>query len=507
MPFPTTAQRRLIDLLALSAGLAFPFAFAPYEQSWLAVAALAVLFAVWHGASPKRAAWRGYLFGLGQFGFGVSWVYVSMHEFGGASPFAAGLLTALFVAFFALYPALAGYLSRRWSTARPALNLLALSPLLWVLVEWFRGWFLTGFPWLQIAYSQVSSPLGKLAPLAGVYGVGCLAAMVAAGLAAFVCLPGTGRRLWPIAAGLLCLAAAKLPAGQWTEPAGPALPVALVQGNIAQQLKFVPGQQWRILERYVELTEDHWDAKVIVWPETAVPAFYHQLADTFFARLTEAAKLHESSLLVGVPVGDADGGPQYYNGLVSIGGDRPAAYRKRHLVPFGEFLPLKPVLGFILDILQIPLSDFSAGDARQPLLQAGGWPLMATVCYEDAFGNEGRVGLPEAAYLVNVSNDAWFGDSIAPHQHLQMARMRALETGRYMLRATNTGVTAVIGPDGKVVKQLPQFESAVLTADIEPRSGATPYVRYGDGPVVWVLLIALGILLAVRRRAAPAKEF
>ncbi len=263
----------------------------------------------------------------------------------------------------------------------------------------------------------------------------------------------------------------------------------------------------RILERYVELTEDHWDAKVIVWPETAVPAFYHQLADTFFARLTEAAKLHESSLLVGVPVGDADGGPQYYNGLVSIGGDRPAAYRKRHLVPFGEFLPLKPVLGFILDILQIPLSDFSAGDARQPLLQAGGWPLMATVCYEDAFGNEGRVGLPEAAYLVNVSNDAWFGDSIAPHQHLQMARMRALETGRYMLRATNTGVTAVIGPDGKVVKQLPQFESAVLTADIEPRSGATPYVRYGDGPVVWVLLIALGILLAVRRRAAPAKEF
>ncbi|TAN47602.1 MAG: apolipoprotein N-acyltransferase [Methylococcaceae bacterium] len=543
-------KRWFTDALALLAGLLFPLAFAPFQQSWLAMLCLAALFYTWHDASPKAAAWRGYLFGLGQFGFGVSWVYVSMHDFGGASPMAAGLLTALFVACFALYPALAGYLSRyrsharrgnasvdaprpegqhhqpaSWTTwfhnarqliglgdllkvtrekirdaERPGLRshaergndnglcLLVIFPMVWILVEWLRGWLFTGFPWLQAGYSQINTPLGKLAPLAGVYGVGWLVAFVAACLAAFVCLRGPGRRWWPIAAGVLCLGLGQLPAPSWTQPAGAAIPVALIQGNIPQALKFQPDQQWRTLERYVELTQANWNAKVIVWPETAVPLFYHQLADTFFARLTQAAVEHGSDVLVGVPVGSRDGGADYYNGLVSVG-TNVAAYRKRHLVPFGEFLPLKPLLGFVLNILQIPLSDFSAGDVRQPLLQAGGWPLLATVCYEDAFGNEGRVGLPEAAYLVNVSNDAWFGDSIAPHQHLQVAQMRALETGRYMLRATNTGVTALVGPDGKVVKQLPQFEAGVLTGNVTPMAGATPYVRYGDAPVVMLLAL------------------
>lgn len=475
------------DGLALLAGLAFPFAFAPFELGWLAILSLAVLFSVWHGSNPRRAAIRGYLFGLGQFGFGVSWVYISMHSFGGASPWAAGLLTALFAATFALYPALAGYLVRRWGSL-PSLNLLVTTPALWLLVEWFRGWFLTGFPWLQTGYSQLSTPLGKLAPIAGVYGVGSLAAFVAACLATFVCLNGANRRLWPLAAGVLCLGLTKIALPQWSTAAGPAFSVALIQGNVAQDLKFQPDQKWRTLERYVALTQAHWDAKVIIWPETAVPAFYQQLADTFFAQLNAAAKQHGSDLLIGVPVGSSDGSADYYNGLVSVGAT-PAIYRKHHLVPFGEFLPLKPLLGFILDILQIPLSDFSAGDIHQPLLKAGGWPLLATVCYEDAFGNEGRIGLPEAAYLVNVSNDAWFGDSIAPYQHLQMARMRALETGRYMLRVTNTGITAVIGPDGKVIKQLPQFQASALTAEITPMMGATPYVRFGDGPVVVILLI------------------
>jgi apolipoprotein N-acyltransferase len=486
------------DGLALLAGLAFPLAFAPFEQHWLAVAALALLFGAWHKAGPRRAAWRGYLFGLGQFGVGVSWVYISLHDFGGASPVAAGLLTVLFVAFFALYPALAGYLACRWSAPAPALRLLVVFPAVWVLVEWLRGWFLTGFPWLQTGYSQIATPLGKLAPLAGVYGIGWLAAWVAACLAAFACLRGAGRRLWPIAAGLLCLGLAKSSTPSWTQPAGPAFPVALIQGNIEQQIKWQPGQQWRTLERYVGLTQAHWDAKVIVWPETAVPAFYHLLADTFFARLAEAAQRHGSDLLIGVPVGASDGSDQYYNGLASVGAT-PAIYRKRHLVPFGEFLPLKSVLGFVLEILQIPLSDFSAGAAQQPLLQAGGWPLLATVCYEDAFGNEGRIGLPEAAYLVNVSNDAWFAGSIAPHQHLQIAQMRALETGRYMLRATNTGITTIIGPDGQVLRQLPQFQADALTGEIQPMAGATPYVRYGDAPAIGLLgLLWAGGLLAGR---------
>jgi apolipoprotein N-acyltransferase len=480
----------LRDGTALLGGLLYPLAFAPFDAPWLLFPALLFLFGAWLNASPGRAAWRGYLFGLGQFGLGVSWIYVSIHDFGGASPVEAGGLTLLFVAAMALYPALTGYLvARCFPLTRLPVRALLVFPGLWTLGEWFRGWFLTGFPWLQAGYSQMDFPLARLAPWTGVFGIGWAAVTVVGAVLAACYWRGARRFGLVLAVMAIGYALRFLPVDVGVETSAPPFRVALLQGNIPQDLKWRADYRRLTLERYLSMTQEHWDAKLIIWPETAVPAFYGQLGD-LFAALDEEARAHGTDILVGAPVEEA-GGTRYYNGLVKVG-QPPAVYRKRHLVPFGEFLPLRPLLGWILDVMEIPLGDFDAGEAEQPLLVAAGQPLAASVCYEDVFGDESRAALPDAAYLVNVSNDAWFGDSIAPHQHLQMARMRALETGRWMLRATNTGVTAVIDAEGRIVSSLPQFQQGVLAADVTPMRGATPYVRWGDAPVIVLLFGLLG---------------
>lgn len=493
-----------LDVLALAGGLLAPLAFSPFDWSFLAIFSLSLLFWSWQQTTPGLAAWRGYLFGLGQFGAGVSWVYVSMHDYGGASVLEAGFLTVLFVSFLALYPALAGYLAvwlsgGKHQGMKPLFSFAAV----WVLVEWFRGWFLTGFPWLEFGGSQVGTPLGQgLAPLAGVYGVGLGVAVLAALLVALLGRQRNGCG-WHAVAGiaLIVITSSLLARVPWTEPSGEPFRVALLQGNVPQDQKWVPALQQSTLQMYVDLTRQHWDARLIVWPETAVPAFFHQVKDTWLADLQSEARARGTDLLIGMPVLDPETG-HYYNALVDIGAT-PGMYFKRHLVPFGEFLPVRSLLGFVLDWLDIPLADFSRGGDRQPLLVAAGYPLQASICYEDIFGHEARVGLPEATYLVNVTNDAWFGGSIAPFQHVQMARMRALETGRYLVRATNTGVTAVISPQGRIIDQAPLFERAVITADIEARRGMTPYIALGDWPVIVALLL---YVLGSMRRIEPRRN-
>ncbi|WP_240342491.1 apolipoprotein N-acyltransferase [Methylococcus sp. EFPC2] len=487
----------LFEVLALAGGLIAPLAFSPFDWPYLALVSLALLFISWLAATPAQAAARGYLFGLGQFGFGVSWVYLSMHDFGGASVAEASLLTLLFVLFLALYPAVAGWLAVRLSPARLGRSRVSVYAAVWVLMEWFRGWFLSGFPWLQFGSSQTDTPLGNgIAPVAGVFGVG-LAVAVLAALAILL----IDRRHWRRRGALVGMASIFVVGAwservDWTQAAGEPFKVALLQGNIAQDQKWVPAFQRATLENYIAQTREHWDARLVIWPETAVPAFFHQVKDTWLKELKAEAATHGTDLLIGMPVLNPESG-QYYNALVGL--SRGDMYFKRHLVPFGEFLPLRPVLGFVLEWLQIPLADFSRGAEDQPLLTAAGHPLVASVCYEDIFGHESRAGLPEATYLVNVTNDAWFGTSIAPYQHVQMARMRALESGRYLLRATNTGVTAVIGPNGTIVAQAPLFERTAVSAEIQPRQGATPYVHYGDWPVVSLLLVFLLAIQGLRR--------
>jgi apolipoprotein N-acyltransferase len=491
------------DFLALLAGLLLPLAFAPFDAPFVAVVSLALLFTAWVDATPGQAFRRGYWFGFGEFGFGAHWLYYSLHGYGGASSGEAVGLIALFTLILSLYMGLAGWATTRFFPPHRALRVVVLFPAAWVLAEWLRGWSFSNFPWLQVGYSQIDTPLAGLAPIFGVFGVSWAVAVLA-GLLLVAPFWAGRRRLLAVAAVLgLVLAGLGLGHIPWTRPAGEPFKATLIQGNTPQNLKWQPEYQIKTFETYAELTRQHWESRLIVWPETAVPAFFQQIRVPLLAPLDAEAQAHGTDILLGIPYYVA-AGDQYFNSIVALG-RTPGVYLKRHLVPFGEYLPFRPILGWVLDILEIPLSDFAAGTDQQQPLQAAGYPMAGSVCYEDVFGHESRLNLPAAAFLVNVTNDAWFGDSIAPHQHIQMARMRALETGRWLLRASNSGVTAFVDPQGRITARLPLFRQDTLTQSIVPMQGATPYVLWGDWPVI---LGAAGLLAGMywrqRRLASRA---
>ena len=367
-----------------------------------------------------------------------------------------------------------------------------------MLFEWVRGWFLTGFPWLYLGHSQIDAPLAGLAPVLGVYGVSWATAF-SAGLIVTAILDrrGTLSRLRYIAVLLVIwVTAGLLNMQQWTQPVGTPLKVSLIQGNIAQDVKWAPEVLAPTLELYLRLTREHWDSDLIVWPETAMPLFYHE-ARTFVDNLAAEARDHGADVLFGLPVLD-ESTQRYYNSMMSVG-RHTAFYHKSHLVPFTEYLPMKNVLESVVDFLQVPMSDFSKGGINQRPLAVAGQKAAISICYEAAFGEEVIRQLPEATFLVNVSNDAWFGGSIGPHQHLQITRMRALETGRPLLRTTNTGITAIVAPNGKLQALVKQFEVQVLTGTMQPMSGATPYVRIGNLPVVVLLILILSVAMLVKK--------
>jgi apolipoprotein N-acyltransferase len=284
---------------------------------------------------------------------------------------------------------------------------------------------------------------------------------------------------------------------EWTQPAGAPVSTALLQGNIEQDLKFRPERYDAILQTYDRLAEAA-PARLVIFPETAIPRFYDRIDPDYLARLEAAAKRNGGDLLLGVPWRTREGA--YYNSVISLGTSPRQAYHKSHLVPFGEFFPYGS--RWVLNILDMPLADFSRGGAEQPPIAAAGLQIAVNVCYENVFGDEIARRLPEATLLVNVSNVAWFGDSLAPAQHLQIARLRAIETGRMHLAATNTGITAAIDRDGRVLARLPQFVEGRLEVNAQGYTGITPYARYLDWPVVAVSLLVLAAAVLVARRAA-----
>lgn len=498
---------------ALLLGVGVPFAFAPFGWFPLAVVAVALWFLLLRGCSPRAAWGRGFAFGLGMFGVGVNWVYISIHYYG-HSPLPAAIGVAfLLVLYLSLFPAFLALAAAR-GRASNAVLLLGLLPAGWALTEWLRSGLFTGFPWLNLGYTQIDSPLAGYAPVLGVYGLSWLTAFSAGLLAWALITPGRARVLAPTLFAALWLGGALLAEHDWTQPSGAPIRVSLIQGNIPQDEKWDPDQQVATLEKYLRLTRAEWTPPapeqhprqperrhpdLIVWPESAIPAFQHQVQDNFLAPLSEEARSKHSDLLTGIPVLDRENW-LYYNAVIALGAEE-GAYYKHHLVPFGEYLPLRKLFGTLLQVMPLPVADFSAGELGLPPITAAGHPVGVSICYEIIFGEEIIAALPQAAYLVNVSNDAWFGDSLAPHQHLEMARMRALETGRWLLRATNTGITAIIGPDGAIRERGAQFVDAVIRGEIEPRSGATPYVRFGNWPVVIgaVLVIVASVWLRGRR--------
>ena len=463
-------------------GVLAVFAFAPFAFFWLLPFLLAA-FAWLLGRAPdaRAAAGRGFAFGLGFFLAGVSWVYVSLSVFGGMPAPLAALATLLFCAYLALFPALLSGIYRRVLPAGPFGRALCFAGL-WALADFLRGTLFSGFPWLSLGYAQTPpSPLAGYAPLFGVYGLSLLSAL-AAGL--LLWRPWG----WLALAGLAAGGWALVPLS-WTEAVGAPFSVALVQGNIPQDLKWQPERFAATLATYRTLVADH-PARLTILPETALPAFLESVPAEYLETLAALARRQDGDILLGAPTATRDG-RRYWNSAVSFGTSPSQRYAKVHLVPFGEFVP--PGFAGFLRLADIPMSDFSPGAPDQPPLALAGQRLAVNICYEDAFGGELRARAAQAGVLVNLSNTAWFGHSLAQPQHLQIARLRALETGRPVLRATNTGMTAVIDPDGTVRAVLPPFRTGVLTAEVRAHAGQTPYLVWGDWPA---LCLALGFVLS-----------
>jgi apolipoprotein N-acyltransferase len=506
-PAATPAARILARglLLPAVAGAACVLGFAPFYAWPVPIFALAALFAVWErSASALQATLSGYAFGLGFFLIGVSWVYVSLHFYGAMPVVLAAIATFLFCATLALAPALAGWIVVRVGGGDPWARLLA-APAAFMAGEWIRSWILTGFPWITLGTSQVpSSPLAGFVPLVGAYGVSLAVAAAAALLVALMRSFALSRARFALVGALaaLFLAGGALRHVEWTEPAGAPLSMALLQGNVPQGIKWADEMRLKTLFDYRRMIFAA-NARVVVLPETALPVFLDELPPEYLESLREHARQTGKEILLGTVERDGTGASaNYYNSVVRLTGTGPASYRKRHLVPFGEFIPSG--FSWLYAFLKIPMGDMAHGAAHQPPVEAGGTRFGVAICYEDLFGEEMIDFLPDAQVLLNVSNMAWFGDSLAPGQHLQASQTRALETGRWMVRATNTGVTAAIDEKGRVVARLPGFTEATLVTAVTPRQGMTPYARWGNAAAL-VLMAALGLGAARARRTARRK--
>jgi len=487
-------SRRVRAALAALLGAAHALSFAPFGLPWLQWLALAGLFALALPTERARdAALAGFAFGLGWFGVGVSWVYVSMHVYGGMPAPLSAAATAAFGAFLALYPALALWLGARLAPAAAPRALLSL-PAAWTGAEWLRGVLLTGFPWLASGYAHTDGPLAGLAPVAGVHGVTLAAALIAGAIA--LAARGRGRqRLAPAALAVALLAAGQaLRAVEWTAPAGDPIRVRLLQGNVPQNLKFADGGMALSEAAYLPLLAEAAQADLVVLPESVLPLPLSYLPEPTLAALAEVPR-RGTALIFGIFIEEPGG--RFFNSAIGLSPDGTSQrYSKRHLVPFGEFIPR----GFrwFVEMMQMPIGDQQRGEPDQAPMQLAGQRIAVNICYEDLFGAEIRRAFrdPEQAptLLLNLSNLGWFDDSLALPQHLQVSRLRALETGRPVLRATNTGATAIIDARGRVVAQLPYLTRGVLAGEVRGYAGSTPYLRFGDAPAL--ALVALGLLAA-----------
>lgn len=497
-------------VLAGLAGIAQTLAFAPRDFWWLQVLAMVGLFALVERSDSRRSAlWLGGSFGVTSFVSGIWWLYISMHTYGGMPGVMAGAAVVLFSIYLAIYPALTAFLTRSVSATGPWRALAFAGA--WTLAEWLRGTVFTGFPWLSPGYAHVDGPLAGFAPLLGVYGITGLAALTAGWIArALLPVDAGARPARRLAAVIGVLALMGLGTGlsrhEWTTPSGKPLTVRLLQGNVPQDMKFERAGIDHAMTMYRDMIVAA-PADLIITPETAFPVLLQGIPPDVATSIREFVDRTGSHVVLGaVGATLTDRGPtDLTNSLFGVAPRDQTLYRydKHHLVPFGEFVPW----GFrwFVDMMHIPLGDFMRGTATPSGFPVRDQRVALNICYEDLFGDEIAQALrnmPEpATVLANSTNLAWFGDTIALDQHLQIARMRTLETGRPMLRATNTGATAIIDAQGRVQGRLPAMTIGTLTGHVQPYSGLTPYVRFGNVPALVLALAALGLGLAMTRRS------
>lgn len=465
----------LLQLLAaLVAGGFTTLTASPFELWWLGPVAIGLLYTGLHALTPAQAAFKGWLYGVALFASGTSWVYVSIHDYGYTGVPLAVFLTALFVTILALFFAGTFWLYRRFTSARLAFISFAGA---WVLGEVLRTYLFTGFPWLLMGSGYVDSPLAAWAPIGGVYLLSLLVALSGTFAAELL------RRQWwalaPLAA--IWLVPLALPQ-QWTTPVSEPTRVALLQGNLPQLLKWTPEGQRTAANTYSELTREVADeVDLIIWPETALPMMEAQARPVL--ERVQSNLPPDVALLTGIVQRDEQ--ERYFNSVIGVG-NVEGSYQKEHLVPFGEYLPLESVLRGAIDFFDLPMSTFTKGEHEQPPMQAAGINIGNAICYEIIYPQLVARRAQDSGVIMTVSNDTWFGASIGPHQHLQMARLRALENGRYVIRATSNGITAIIDPNGRLAERAPQFETTLLTGEFYAMEGLTPFTRTGSWPA-WLL--------------------
>ena len=511
----------LLSLIAaaLAGSLTAYLSFAPIGWWWVPYFGFAVLAALISRApTVKRGALTGFIFGLAYFLAGVAWVRVSMNEFGGMPLPLAWFSAFLFCAYLALYPMLAGAFTA-WAKPKNPWFFAFVFASAWTFGEYLRAYLFTGFEWLSVGASQTQMGSAMaMGPLLGVFAASFEVVAIAA------LLPTLMSGLWLLTrrergsllqrlalspvrlelafSVLLVLFAvnALLSDVRFSEPTGREVRVSLLQGNIAQSMKWEPEKFAETLQRYEKLVSQA-KGELIILPETALPAPLSRIPTEYMERLRGIANSKNANLIIGVPLQENG---KFYNAVISLGVEDAQQYRKVHLVPFGEYMPLRGMLAWFYANLTIPMSDFSSGDALQPNIKVNGQSLGISICYEDAFGRDVHRTLPDATLLVNISNDAWFGQSAAAEQHLQLSQMRAIEFARPMLRSNNTGITAVIDDQGRVTQRLPSFTEGILETTIHGRKGSTPYAAWGDLPILLICLAGLGIGAAQRLRRGRA---
>lgn len=490
--------------LALASGLLLTTAFAPRDYWWFALLCPAVLIWLWSRApSAREGAWLGFAFGFGTYAAGTWWLYIAIHVFGQAPVWLALIVMAALVVIMAAYQAGLGYVVVRWLPARSALGWLVLVPAAWLILEWWRGWFLSGFPWLSLGYSQTDTWLAGLAPVGGMHLLSAVLLIGAGALVTLLKARGPLRALALVALVLPWTLGLSLRGVEWTRPEGPTRTVAILQGAVPQDMKWLESNQQKILDDYAALHKQALGADLIVWPESALPDLANFYAE-YIGAIWSASDRAKSGVLMGVMRLDDDK-VNSYNSVLALGEGEPTFYDKSHLVPFGEYFPVPGWVRSWLRLMSLPYSDFTSGKTDQPPLSVEGMKIATSICYEDAYPISLHVATRAAGLLANVTNDAWFGRSGARYQHLQIARMRSIEGRRFLVRAANDGVSAIIGPSGAVVAQAPEFAQAVLRGRIQPRSGTTPYLVAGNFPVIGVAAALLAIMglgpLIWRRRS------
>ena len=493
-----------LGILTLSGGL-LVCGFAPYSYWWLTLICPAILYVFLKDVIPSDAFKFGFVFGLIFFGFGVPWTYNSIHEYGHAPAALSAFLAGLLILVLAIFSGLSAYLfSRiRCNTQYDFFGALAFSTI-WTLFEWVRSWIFTGFPWLLLGHAHHSSPFKGIIPIFGTYGATFVTLLTSCFFIVIILGKFNQKVFSGISLAFIVLAHIVINEIIWTHADDEELSVALIQGNIPQEMKWDRSMHPYIMEKYRTMSEDHFDTDVVVWPETAIPTFYSSVKDTFIEELKNEIENRNAEFLIGVFTFDPKT-RQIYNSLMILG-EEIGFYRKRHLVPFGEYIPLRGITSFFDKYIQIPMSDLSSGTGR-PLVKLSGYNVGTSICYEVVYGNEVIESMPEAKFLINLSNDAWFGDSAAPHQHLEIARSRAIETGRYLLRATNTGISAVIDPNGHIINKSAQFQEDVVSAKIKPYSGITPFSRWGNRGIVTVLFAIFFIIYLIKWQKSYKKSY